>query len=201
MGKATREIDSDGARYFPQLPPGVVGFRSFGFYVNQQFPHPSNKCGQAAAFTMLTAYKQKSFTRDDFYEADDPLSGISPNWQWAGTSARRVEQVIERFGGVPHKHTFSSTDALVDALKGAVGAWSPACLLLDLARGGSTVTQSWIAGHWVVAYAFSDSYVYLSNYGSDHGPGTMTWQELRDCIQDTWLTRAGGMGNAYYTVT
>jgi len=179
--------DTHNGPYLYPPRANVRGFAQLPFYQNPQFPDKKTACGLAAAFTMLTNYKHKTFGDSDF-------ENVKPNLGPFGTTAGRVEEIMKSYGGTVHFHKDATLDAGVVALKGSIVSHSPACVLLDLGAA-SDLKQSWFAGHWVVAYAFDNSEVHLTNYGP------MAWDSFKRCFDKTVLTNGGGMGRAHYTLT
>jgi uncharacterized protein YvpB len=167
--------------------PGFKGLSSIFQYRNQDGQKQDTNCGQAAACTMLT-YRGK-LTRDttvpnpnmitlETSYPPDNLGGVF------GTSRKQVEKILTGYS--LNISTVSGKDDLkqsIQNLKPVIVMTSVTFQTLPVFRTPSisvfgvtlpsvSTPKEIPSAHWMVAYAYDDAKVYLTNYGS------MTWDEF-----------------------
>jgi hypothetical protein len=147
---------------------GLQGLTSMFQYVNGDGTLQETNCGQAAAATILTHYGifEKKTERpnpnmtllEDRYPPD-VLFGV------CGTSKTRMRQMLNE-NRLSLLHIKGETQ-----LKNCIRNYSPVVVMLGISQVicGMTVP----GGHWMVAYAYDNEYVYLTNYGQ------MSWGDFK----------------------
>jgi hypothetical protein len=151
-------------------------------YTNDGAKNKDTACGQAAIATLITALRVKAPDTGSALirevESNYPQDNALGN---AGTSWQQMEKALHGYG----LKTYWATGEA--ELKEYLRAGYPAAVMLDVGR----IPQygfHW-GGHWVVAYAFDDGNIYLTNWGYDGT--TCSWGAF-SAAWNTWLTNANG---------
>lgn len=131
-------------------------------YVNQDGRLTRWNCGQAAATTLLTHHGNPSASMRDI-ERDYPPDILGG---WLGTSRRRVCQICKAHA-MPLREVCGEA-----ALRSCLQQGTPVIVMLAV-PAGKVLGREVPGGHWMVAYGFDDSSIYLTNWGS------MTWDAFR----------------------
>lgn len=144
----------------------------------------ARSCGQAAAATVLRHWGKIS--------GDDAVTQVwnryEPNVFNDGTNWDREQEAIQGFG----LNAYWATG--LDEMKEYIKLGYPAILMVDVGAVG----DRW-GGHWVVAYAYDDDGIYITNwdFGSEY-VGYLTHAELNrawglDPDPNTgWIVKASG---------
>ena len=67
-------------------------------------------------------------------------------------------------------------------------------MLLDVGLTGSR--SQWVGAHWVVAFAYTDDYVYMTNWGGDH---RLEWSNFLDGWS-SGITKTMAFSYSYFTI-
>ena len=181
---------ADGAQTFGQAYDtnnggnGYVGQQHMTWYSNDGASDEKKSCGQAAVATMLyfrgkTTDRSIRVVRDLYFQwPADGYGGI------AGTSWQRIQTMLQARG--LHVHIVQG----LPAIKQEIANGNPVIVMLDVGKCPEWNFQ-W-GGHWVVAYGYNKSSIFLSNW--TNADGHTPWNTFNSAA-DTWLTHAGGFAN------
>ncbi len=158
-------------------------------FVNQDFATTKNSCGQAAISTaMWTVGLESVFGATNqaglatsVYAYAPPkiiIGGMIPYAGSLGSDWRQLSYGMDGYKNQGIKYSWLKGEA---ELKRFLDMKWPAVIMLDtgtLAQYG----YGWYTGHWVTAYGYDASGVYVTNF-----PGNkMTWAELRKAWGGVW---------------
>lgn len=138
-------------------------------YVNWDGDLSRWNCGQAAAATLLRHLNRLA----ELANLDDAVRDIERRFPpdqlggWLGTGRRRVKEIL-RDHGVHVKELRGELQ-----LRKQIAAGNPVIVMLGVS-GGKFWKWELPGGHWMVAYAFDDTNVYLTNWNLP-----MPWDEFR----------------------
>lgn len=170
-----------------------VGLGEIFQYTNDGAPDRSKACGQAAIATILTYYNIKP--RDTGDSVINEIYGrYKPDIAWGilGTSWQQMGRALRGYG-VPYN--WYSGEA---GLKNALNLYKPCIVMLDV---GAMPEEGWgWGGHWVVAYGYDQSNIYLTNWNGDShnyaDGGKCTWTAFRKGW-NAQLAKANGTANMF----
>lgn len=169
------------------------GLGSIFQYTNDGMPSTKTTCGQAAIATILTHYNIKP--RDTGYTVvNDVYRRFAPDIAWGnlGTSWQQMNRALSAYG-VPYN--WYSGEA---GLKNALNLYKPCIIMLDV---GAIPEEGWgWGGHWVVAYAYDNNHIYLTNWNGNSQKyadgGKCTWAAFRKAW-NAQLARYNGTANMF----
>jgi hypothetical protein len=154
-------------------PATYCGLPSVYEFINSDGEYRRFNCGQAAACSLLSfagalvaepdpALARTLMTAIEEANPPDNFGG------WFGTSRRRVERICRRYG--------IELDVVAgeEELRASLAACRPAIVMLGT-EGPRVLRWRAPAGHWMLAYGFDDSQIFLTNHSE---PG-MPWDEFR----------------------
>lgn len=123
-------------------------------------------CGQAAACSLLRHYGRVESAAEAMQaiEREFPPDNLGG---WLGTSRSRVEQIC-RVRGIPLQEIRGE-----EAFRQCLSRYQPLIVMLGLPGRVRILGFPLPVGHWMVAYGFDESFVYLSNWGR------MAWDDFR----------------------
>jgi hypothetical protein len=140
-------------------------------------------CGQAAAATLLNHLDKPATLKD----ADDAVRAIERRFPpdqfggWLGTGRRRVKEILREHGAQVNEIRGERR------LRAEIERGNPVIVMLGVS-GGTFWKWELPGGHWMVAYAFDDENVYLTNWTTP-----MPWGEFRvrwRSIVSSWIQMA-----------
>lgn len=155
------------------------GLASIFEFDNQDGRWSGFNCGQAAACTLLHVYGRITPRADEMRRVEQQFPP-DLGGGWLGTSRSQVERIC-RSRSLPLQEIRGEA-----ALRDWLRANQPVIVMLQCQQRRSTFGVSLPVGHWMVAYGFDESFVYLTNWGR------MSWDDFRRGWQ-TWLPRFIGM--------
>lgn len=166
---------------------GYYGRCSIIEFTNDDFVTKKNSCGQAAASTALwnagldRVYVKPSALAKSFYDYAPPKITIGGLIEWKETLGTDWRQIDYGLDGYKTQGVHYAWYKGFDELKKNLG--NKVCCLIMIDCG--TLPQfsyQWGGGHWVVAYGYDATYVYVSNF-----PGNkLTWEQLRKAWGGDW---------------
>lgn len=149
-------------------------------------------CGQAAIATVLTFYGK--LPQDDSGQTvTDIWNAYEPNVPGDGTNWDQMQRAIEGYG----MNAYWGTGE--EELKSYIRGGRPAIVMVDV----GAVSNRW-GGHWIVAYAFDDYGIYVTNWAfGTTRDGYLTWGEFRTAWgldpnpNSAWIVKGAGVSNRF----
>lgn len=145
------------------------GLESLFEFTNDDGQLKRTNCGQAAAATFLTHHGKLDPVKNLACDLMAILEKEYPPDQffgWFGTGPRQVQRICQVYG-FPLEEIRGEED-----LKECLRHKRPVIVMLGVSAG-RMLNINLPGGHWMVAYAFNNDNIYLTNHGA------MSWEEFR----------------------
>jgi hypothetical protein len=152
-------------------PAEYQGLESIFEYTNDDGELFLRNCGQAAAATLLTSHglwqasADRAVTHMAHLEHRYPPDNLRGCW---GTSRRCFERICAAHR-LPVREVVGE-----EALRRELSRRNPVALMLGVSPGRFCGIPM-PGGHWLVAYGYDESAVYVTNWAA----GKMSWREFR----------------------
>ncbi len=149
-------------------------------------------CGQAAAAVIIDYWKTDPFipgvcsdlncVADQVYAAHPPDTGIIH----LGSTPGHVENICKCYKLITNRFCNAPVNACINTLQQAIQQNRPVIVLMDAGKlpGGAN-----FQGHYLVAYKYDDSGVYVSNYLDPSG-AYMKWNDF-SAAWNPWFIPGG----------
>jgi hypothetical protein len=174
-------------------------------FTNDDFRVQKTTCGQAAAVTALwhaglnITYNDAGRLATEFYALAPPritVPGIIEVRGGLGTDWRQIERGLNAFARQGISYNWQKgKSALQNELRK-----SNVCLIMIDTGTLPQYKYAWGTGHWVTAYGYDDTYVYVTNFPDNK----MTWGELHKAwggsATEGHLAKAHGKAEMFATV-
>lgn len=183
---------------------GYAGICQIAQFVNEDFPVTGTTCGQAAAVTALwhaglnLKYGTPESLVKSYYDYAPPkitVPGVTTQTRF-GTDWRQLEYGMNGYSGQGIRYNWQKGKS---ALQNELRKGNPCIIMIDM---GTLPPYTWGYGHWVVAYGFDISHVYVTNLGNLNNK--MTWDQLHKAwggsLTEGHLARAHGKTEQFMTV-
>ena len=149
-------------------------------FTNDDFPVQGTTCGQAAAVTALwhaglnSNYNNKPGTLlTQYYNYAPPkitIGGLIEYKDSLGTDWRQVEYGLNKYANMGIRYNWQKGKS---ALQNELRKGNPCLIMIDM---GTLPPYNWGVGHWVVAYGYDHTYLYVTNLKNKGNK--MTWSQL-----------------------
>lgn len=162
-----QQISADG-----KDQPGFCGLEGIFEFINGDGTLWRTNCGQAAAATLLMQQGRLAGGDQPACDIMNTLEKSFPPDQFFGlfgTGRTQVERICQRHGLRLHEIRGE------DQLRAYLSRRRPVIVMLGVSAGRLWNRFDLPGGHWMVAYACDDKYVYLSNCDG----GRMTWADFQ----------------------
>jgi hypothetical protein len=161
-------------------------------FTNADFPSQGNTCAQAAMATAmwnvgLTYNNNPAALAKSIYDYAPPKITLGNIIQWKdtlGTDWRQFNYGMDGYKSQGIKYTWVDGEA---EIKKYLAMELPVVIMLDT----GTLPQynyKWWTGHWVTAFGYDASYIYVSNFPNYR----MTWSQLNDAFRKGTLAVGHG---------
>lgn len=189
------------------INPGYFGICQIAEFLNPDFPIVTTTCGQAAAVTALwhagmnakfgtPASLVKSF--NDYAPPKITVPGVIEVAVSLGTDWRQIEYGIKGYSNQGIRFNWQKGKA---ALQNELRKSNPCLIMLDM---GTLPPYDWKkgGGHWVVAYGYDNTHVYLTNMATFGNK--ITWDQLHKAwggsFTEGTLAKLHGKNEQFMTV-